>query len=76
MATEGQTSACLLCASAPRWFNLLFGTSSKTVYHRDAETQRHRVGELRGEVDEAPSQSAHHSSLTSAPQGSGIATLV
>ena len=47
MDPEEQTSACLLCASATLWLNPLPGTSSKKVYHRDAEAQRRRT-ERRG----------------------------
>ena len=72
MDPEEQTSACLLCASATLWLNPLPGTSSKKVYHRDAEAQRRRT-ERRG--GEALNQSAHRSTLKSAPHGSGITTL-
>ena len=46
-APEEQTSACLLCASAPQWLNPLPGTSSKKVYHRVTEAQGRRT-ERRG----------------------------
>ena len=70
MAPEEQTSAFLLCASETLWFN-----PSWWNVINEGLPQRRRDGELRGEVDEAPGQSVHRSSLTSVPNGNGITTL-